>query len=75
MAASSIALDRPTPTKDGNSGFGTLSGTFVDAAVTYADAVAVVIPHFQATPEPRIIYIANGKTANQYSFIAFGRVW
>jgi hypothetical protein len=75
MAASSIVLDRPTPTKDGNSGFGTLSGSFVDASVTYADALAVVTPHFQATPSPRIVYIANGIAANQYTFIAFGRVW
>ena len=73
MAASSIVLDRPVPWRTGNRGMGMLSGTFVDASVSYADALAVVSGHFQTSPTPRIVYIANGGT-NQYSFIATGRV-
>jgi hypothetical protein len=72
MAASSIVYDTPKPNRLGNSGYGMLCGTFVDASVTYADALAVVAGHFQTSPPPRILYIANGGT-NQYSFIAMGR--
>lgn len=73
MAASSIVFDTPRPSRLGTSGMGILTGTFVDASVTYADALAVVSGHFQTSPPPRINYIANGGV-NQYTFIAVGRV-
>lgn len=75
LAATNVVIDQVRPARIGNSGFGVLTGTFVDAATggaLYTDALAIISGRFLPTPPPRITYVAN-TVANGYSFIAVGR--
>lgn len=75
LAASNVVIDQVRPARIGNSGFGILTGTFVDAATggaLYTDALAIISGRFLATPPPRIVFVTN-TVANGYSFIAVGR--
>jgi hypothetical protein len=76
MAATSVVFDQLRPARIGNTVFGTLSGTFVDAAVgdaLYADSLAAVAGRFLPSPPPRIVQVTSVSGTNTHAFIAVGR--
>jgi hypothetical protein len=72
MAATNVVFDQNRPLRQGNTGFGYMTGTLIDTAISYSDVIAAVQGRFKTSPPVRVNYILT-PTTNTYAFFAYGR--